>query len=188
MLTPEQTAIKRMMVLANSQHRRAIIGADHDPPDFQIVSLDQDVARLSRGISLRCRLTSSMSNRRLKPTVERYRGGKSKVLIATSSLEQHGSESAGHRQRPCAKLIQALASVELGTGFYVVKPVDRAGMKIFPALRKPQGHGGETDQNRRPGSRTASSGTTRAGHWSATGYWLWPPRSHWGACQRRSGW
>ena len=115
-------------------------------------------------------------------------GGKSKVLIATSSLEQHGSESAGHRQRPCAKLIQALASVELGTGFYVVKPVDRAGMKIFPALRKPQGHGGETDRNQEArsedGIQSYDAGT---GIGQATGYWLWPPGSHRGALPKAFG-
>src|SRR3954470_12413057 len=39
-----------------------------------------------------------MLNRRSKPTVDRYRGEKSKaVLITTSSSEQRGSKSAGHR-------------------------------------------------------------------------------------------
>src|SRR6476469_236125 len=52
-------------------------------------------------------VSSSISKRRSKPTVERYRGAKSKVLIATSSGEQHGSESAGHLPAP---VCQALTS------------------------------------------------------------------------------
>src|SRR5215207_5720755 len=42
---------------------------------------------------------SSMSKSRSNPTVDRYRGEKS-YLIATSSVEQHGYESAGHPPAP----------------------------------------------------------------------------------------
>src|ERR1700741_484102 len=41
-----------------------------------------------------------ISNKRSKPTVDRQRGVGSKVLIATSSVEQHGYEGRPKRRRP----------------------------------------------------------------------------------------
>src|SRR4051794_41078880 len=96
-----------------------------------------------------------MSKRRSKPTVERYRGEKSKVLIATSSLEQHGSESAGHRRRPCAKLILALALLKLGTGFCLVKPVHPTDTTLFESL-KSWAHSDALRLNRDPARAGAS--------------------------------
>src|SRR5829696_2475859 len=56
---------------------------------------------------------SSMSKSRSNPTVDRYRGERS-YLIATSSVEQHGHESAGHRPGARPPSPKALASVDLG--------------------------------------------------------------------------
>jgi hypothetical protein len=63
-----------------------------------------DVVRRIIAVVARPPSSSMRSIRRSNPTLDRHRQFRSRVLIAISSIEQHGYESAGHRiRRPFAE-------------------------------------------------------------------------------------
>src|SRR5438270_13252633 len=71
------------------------------------------------------------SNTRSKPTLERVRGLKSKVLIATSSIEQHGYEQA-RRTSPAPA---PNPSGAFGAGRFGLTPFNfKRAMSIFLSL------------------------------------------------------